>query len=174
MSCKSCSSPSSSWGFLLVFGLLLLTLTQIPWSSKTSAETVTTPLKVQSLDGKSVDLNRLVAGKPTLLIFWATWCPTCRAEVPDFAGAYHRYAPKGLQVLAVDVGYNDPIPEVRQFVKARALPYTVLYDANQEAVKAFGVQGTPTIVLLDPSGNVVTRGYSVDEEAIQALLSRAS
>ena len=174
MSCKSCSSLRSPWGSILVFGLLLLTLTQIPWSSKTPAESVTTPVKVQNLDGKSVDLNALVAGKPTLLIFWATWCPTCRAEVPDFVGAYHRYAPKGLQVLAVDVGYNDPIQEVRQFVKARKLPYTVLYDAHQEAVKAFGVQGTPTIVLLDPSGKVVTRGYSADEGAIQALLCRPS
>jgi peroxiredoxin len=153
--------------------LLLLTLTQIPWSSKTSAETVTAPLKVKNLEGKEVDLNKLIAGKPTLLIFWATWCPACRAEVPDFAGAYHRYASKGLQVLAVDVGYNDPIEEVRQFARARALPYTVLYDETQAAVRAFGVQGTPTVLLLDASGAVIHRGYAINDAAVGKLLAGA-
>jgi thiol-disulfide isomerase/thioredoxin len=126
---------------------------------------------VQTLGGKDTDLNPILAGKPTLLIFWATWCPSCRAEIPDFAGAYHRYAAKGLQVLAVDIGYNDPIEDMRQFVKARDLPYKILYDARQEAAKAYAIRFTPTVLLLNAAGDVVQRGRAVDEGAIQALLS---
>lgn len=158
------------WLFALT-ALVLVAFAQVAWTPEAATEAPERPLLVQTLDGKTVDLRALMAGKPTMLIFWATWCPTCRAEVPDFAGAYHRYSRKGLQVLAVDVGYNDPIEDVRQFSKARALPYTVLYDARQKAVQAYGVVGTPTVLLLAPDGSVVSRGYGVDDAAIEHLLA---
>lgn len=171
MHCKTCSTSSNSLWLLALVAMTIVALTQVPWTSRTAAETRQTSVMVQTLGGKDTDLNQALAGKPTLLIFWATWCPACRAEVPDFAGAFRRYSGRGLQVVAVDVGYNDPLGDVRQFAESRALPYTVLYDARQEAVQAYGVAGTPTVLLLAKDGSVVSRGHGVNDAAIERLLS---
>jgi len=126
---------------------------------------------VQTLAGKTAQLSAVVAGKPSMLIFWATWCPSCRRQTPSFEAAQKRFASSGLQVVAVNIGIRDTLETVRDYVKGNALSYTVLFDPNQEALTAYRVSGTPTVLLLDGSGEIVSRTSSVDTEAIEALLA---
>ncbi len=135
------------------------------------AKTHAPSASVQTLEGASLDLADAVRGKPTMLIFWATWCPSCRRETPAFKEAHRRFATKGLNVVAVDIGIRDSVAAVRDFVKENGLPYRVLFDPRQEAVDSYRVAATPTVLLLDAGGEVVSRSNRVEFDAIEALLA---
>ena len=126
---------------------------------------------VQTLDGKNTQLAELVAGKPSMLIFWASWCPSCRQQVPSYKAAHERFRGTALQFVTVNAGIRETLEAVRGYVKESALPYLVLFDTEQEALSAYRVSGTPTVLLLNAGGEIVSRTHAVDPEAIEALLA---
>ncbi len=126
---------------------------------------------VQTLAGKTAQLSELVAGKPSMLIFWATWCPSCRQLIPSFKATHERFRKSALRIVAVNIGIRDSLETVREYAKENALPYDIVFDTNQEALTAYRVSGTPTVLLLDASGEIVSREHAVDLEAIEALLA---
>ncbi len=112
------------------------------------------PLVGQTLDGRTLTLQQL-RGKPVLVTFWATTCPSCIEEMPHLAELYRDLNPKGLQMIGVAMSY-DPPEQVRAMVKQRQLPYPVVLDAQARIARAFdNVQLTPTTVLISPEGGIV-------------------
>ena len=106
------------------------------------------------LDGKTVDLSSY-RGKVLLVNFWATSCTTCVGEMPDMVKTYDALNPKGFDLVAVAMSYDNP-SFVRHFAQQRQLPFTVAYDASGQAAKAFkDVRLTPTSFLIDKSGHIV-------------------
>jgi peroxiredoxin len=106
------------------------------------------------LDGKTVDLSSY-RGKVLLVNFWATSCTTCVGEMPELVKTYDQLNPKGFDLIAVAMRYDNPT-FVRNFAQQRRLPFTVAYDATGEAAKAFkDVRLTPTSFLIDKSGHIV-------------------
>jgi thiol-disulfide isomerase/thioredoxin len=126
---------------------------------------------VQTLDGRNAQLADIVAGKPSVLIFWASWCPSCRQQVPSYKAAHARFRGTALQFVTVNAGIRDTLESVRGYVKENDLPYLVLFDTEQEALSAYRVSGTPTALLLNAGGEIVSRAHAVDPEAIEALLA---
>lgn len=126
---------------------------------------------VQALDGRTVQLSAVAAGKPTMLIFWASWCPSCRQQLPSFKAAYERYRGTALQIVAVNVGIRDTPESVGRYVKENGVPYPVLFDTNHEALVSYRVSGTPTILLLNAAGEIVLRDSAVDPNVVDALLA---
>ncbi len=57
---------------------------------------------LKNKDGKEVSLASL-KGKVVVLNFWATWCPPCRAEIPDFKRVYSAYKDKGVEIIGVSL-----------------------------------------------------------------------
>lgn len=127
-------------------------------------------ISVQGLDGQSHSLDALREGRPTVLIFWATWCGHCRAEIPRIKEAWNRFGKSGVKVLAIDPGIRDSLAKVQRYVKKYDLDYPVFFDSHQQSRTAFGLRGTPTIILLDATGKEVSRSESVDLKAIEKLL----
>lgn len=105
--------------------------------------------QVLSMDGKPVQLSDY-RGKPVLLNFWATWCPPCRSEAPFLDQVNAAYAPKGLVMLAVDIGENTTI--INNFMTSLNLSMPVFRDADSSVAKAYGIAGIPTTFLLDKDG----------------------
>ena len=106
------------------------------------------------LDGKTVDLSAY-RGKVVLVNFWATSCTTCVGEMPDMVKTYDALNPKGFDLVAVAMSYDNP-SFVRNFVVQRQLPFTVAFDASGQTAKAFkDVRLTPTSFLIDKSGHIV-------------------
>ena len=92
-------------------------------------------------------------GRPLLLLFWATWCPACRDELPAIDRVARRYAGSGLQTLAVtdEIGVAS---QVTQFLLDRGL--TVPVGLEQGQVRAAYKVGTiPTVYLIDARGTIV-------------------
>ncbi|MGZ4970290.1 MAG: TlpA disulfide reductase family protein, partial [Methylobacter sp.] len=99
------------------FGLLLLLLISIGCSKTiTSAPDVT----FTTLTGQKIVLKDL-RGKPTIVTFWATDCPSCIEEIPDLIDLYSQYHASGLEMIAVAM-YYDPPSHVVDMTKAKQLP----------------------------------------------------
>ena len=113
------------------------------------------PLLVgQTLDGRTLTLEQL-RGKPVLVTFWATTCPSCIEEMPHLAELYRDLHPKGLEIIGVAMSY-DPPEQVQAMVKRRQIPYPVIPDVQSRIAHEFDrVQLTPTTVLISPDGRIV-------------------
>ncbi|MCL4535788.1 MAG: TlpA family protein disulfide reductase [Bacteroidetes bacterium] len=84
---------------------------------------------LQDMDGKNVKLSDL-KGKPVLINFWTTWCPPCRAEMPDIETVYQRHKAEGLVVLGVDV--QEDKDAVSKYVQRGGFSWTFLLDTSGE------------------------------------------
>jgi thiol-disulfide isomerase/thioredoxin len=105
-----------------------------------------------NLRGEPVDLAGL-RGRPVLLNFWATWCPPCRAEMPDLDEVARESAAAGLTVLAVNL-QEEPLAIAAYLRTLGVGGVTPLVDANGAIFRQYRVSGLPTTVALDRDGVV--------------------
>ena len=107
-----------------------------------------------TLKGEKLALKDL-RGKPVLITFWATSCPSCVKEIPHLIELHDELNQKGLTIIGVAMPYDRP-DHVMEMVKQKKMNYTIALDVQGEAVTAFGnIQVTPTSFLIDPKGMIV-------------------
>lgn len=121
---------------------------------------------LSDLQGRKFRLSEQ-RGKPVLLVFTTTWCPTCRAEIPRLKGLYERYAPRGLTMVNIDI--QEPRDRVAAFTKQYGLPYRVLPDERGKVARDYGIFGVPTLVLVDKDG-MIEEGRLSTEQALEGML----
>ena len=106
--------------------------------------------------GRAVRLSSL-RGKPVVLNFWASWCPPCKGEMPDFEDAYRE---SGEDYHFVMVNLTDGTRETREsaygFVDSMGYTFPVYCDESGEAAYAYGISSIPTTFFIDKDGNLVT------------------
>ncbi|MFA6283538.1 MAG: TlpA disulfide reductase family protein [Desulfurivibrionaceae bacterium] len=112
------------------------------------------------------------AGKVILINFFATWCPPCRQEIPDFIKVQKEYGPKGFTIIgfSVDEGGSSL---VNKFVQKMQINYPVLMSNPKTARDFGGILGIPTSFLVNKEGNVVKRydGYLDHQTLVNDLNS---
>ena len=95
-------------------------------------------------------------GQPMLVYFWATWCKSCKQEVPELKALHEKYKGRNLQVIGISADNTD---KVREFAKEYAINYTLLLGSNDAIAlsKQLGntVGGLPFAVVIDAKGNIV-------------------
>ncbi len=102
-----------------------------------------------ALDGSTVRLSDL-RGRPVVVNFWATWCPPCRAEMPEF-DVFHRDRPD-VPLLAVDV--QEDASAVQGFQRELGLALPLLLDGDGGVWSAYQTRGLPSTYLIDRDGVV--------------------
>ncbi len=105
---------------------------------------------LNNLDGKAITLSDF-QGKPTMLVFWATWCPYCKKLLPGIEELHEKYHAKGLKILGVNIK-EDWKPEV--YWHNFGYQFDTVINGD-EVAKIYGVRGTPGIVFIAPSGKVL-------------------
>lgn len=108
-------------------------------------------LTLFDLDGNEVSLSDL-RGEVVLLNNWATWCPPCRQEMPEFNAYYDKYKEQGFQVVAIEAG--QPEAEVRSFVEEAGLDFVVLLDPENQSLITFQQNSLPNSFVIDRMGNL--------------------
>ncbi len=90
-------------------------------------------------------------GKTVVLNFWATWCPPCRAEMPELQAVWEeRGEGRDLVVLAVDV--EESADAVAGFVESLALTFPVVLDVDGAVADHYGLPGLPSTFFIDADG----------------------
>lgn len=114
---------------------------------------------LKDLDGRDVRLADF-RGKVVMVNFWATWCPPCRAEIPDLIELQSQWGPKGLQIIGISLD-DEGAAKVAPFASQNRINYTMLVNGNGAANAYGGIEGIPTTFLLDRQGRVVERRAGV-------------
>jgi peroxiredoxin len=104
---------------------------------------------LQTLNGRTVSLSDY-QGQVVLLNTWATWCPPCRAEMPDLEAYYRKHQGDGFVVLAVN---SQESPDtVAAFLEEQDFTFPVLLDPDGVVMKDYAVYGLPTSAFIDRDG----------------------
>ncbi len=108
-------------------------------------------LTLFDLDGNEVSLKDF-RGEVILVNNWATWCPPCREEMPEFKAYYDKYKDQGFQVVAIEAG--EPEVEVRNFVEGAGLDFVILLDPENKSLLTFQQNSLPNSFVIDRKGNL--------------------
>ena len=127
---------------------------------------------LRSLDGESVRLSDL-QGQPVIVNFWATWCPTCKAETPDLIALYEEHRDAGILVLGVNLREADG--QVQGFVEDFGVSFPILMDRNGQVASTWRIggpnNGVPSTYFIDSKGVVrlVVFGFLTEAKMAEGL-----
>jgi thiol-disulfide isomerase/thioredoxin len=109
---------------------------------------------VTDLEGRTISSADL-RGKVVLVNFWATWCPPCRAEIPDLIKLQEKYRDK---LIVVGISEDEiPPDEVKAFVAEQKMNYRVAMTTPALAKIFRGVSALPTTFVIDREGKLVQK-----------------
>jgi peroxiredoxin len=109
----------------------------------------------RDIDGKLVSVIAL-RGNVVLLNFWATWCASCKDEMPSLEKLYARYGSRGLRVVGIA---SDSKEKIREFSRDFPVSYSLISDRKSEVQRLYGVRGIPVSFVIDRRGIIVGRGF---------------
>jgi len=126
---------------------------------------------LKTLDGGTVTLSQL-QGQPVLINFWASWCTPCRAEMPEIVRTYETHKADGLVVLAINMTFQDSLPEAQAFAREFHMPFPVLLDDTGAVARdAYRVPVLPMSFFVDRKGLIVHRQIgAMNGKQIDALV----
>jgi cytochrome c biogenesis protein CcmG/thiol:disulfide interchange protein DsbE len=149
---------------LTIFVILLVAVPLILLLLKDKGTKFVTPLQLgqpapdfsfPDLDGKEVSLSDF-RGKVVLVNIWATWCPTCRDEMPSMQKLYERFKGRDFEILAVSID-ADGRKAVAPFVQQMNLTFPALLDPNEKIRSLYAITGVPESFVIDKNGILVDR-----------------
>lgn len=147
---------------------VILFLVALPLASMGQSDKAPS-LKIKDIKGRTIRLSDY-RGKVVLLNFWATWCPPCRAEMPDLVKRQREYGKSGLQVIGITYP-PETEREVRQFTRKLKINYPIALG-TKETKSLFGESETlPLTIVIDREGNIRERieGILLPEEFEQKI-----
>ena len=134
---------------------------------------VAPPFTLKDIDGNTYSSDRF-AGKPTVINFFATWCPPCREEIPGFVEVYNRHKGKGFELIGISLD-KDSRENLPGFIMRNKIEYRILFGDLATTRAYGGVSSIPTTFFLGKDGRIknVHVGY-IDKDTfdreVQKLL----
>ena len=112
---------------------------------------------VEDMDGNPVSLSDYL-GKPVVLNFWASWCGSCKNQMPAFQTAWTEYGDR-VQFLMVNLTDNtqETLTSAKAFLDTTDYTFPVFFDTQLSGAIAYGVTGIPATYFINAEGLVVAR-----------------
>ncbi len=122
---------------------------------------------LQNLEGKTVSLSDY-KGKAVVLNFWASWCPPCKAEMPDFHKVMLEYKdnPNIAFIMVNLTTGKETEADARKYIRDNQFSFHVLLDTQGIAGSTYQVQSIPTTYFIDKNQNVVGGRQGMISEAV--------
>ena len=133
-------------------------------SGASSGQSTTNPapnFTVLDKDGNTVEFSSK-KGKPIILNFWASWCPPCKAEMPDFEEAYKKYGDK-VEFMMVNLtdGNRETLQKAKDHVSSNGYTFPVYFDTQSTAAYAYSISSVPATYIIDAEGNIVAHAIGM-------------
>jgi peroxiredoxin len=125
----------------------------------------------KDIAGKPLSLDDY-KGKVVLIDFWATWCPPCRAELPNLIKTYSKYHSEGFDIIGVSL--DDSLQKLQAFTKMMNMPWPQSCDGqgwSGKLVAQYGVYQLPGTVLVNGQGTII--GKDLRGEALEQAVAKA-
>ncbi len=126
------------------------------------------PFELETLAGETITLADY-QGKAVMLNFWATWCPPCRAEMPDMEKFYQN---QEVEILAVNLTTTESSEkDVESFVQDYDLNFVIPLDKQGEVSSLYAIRPVPTTFMIDSNGIIQQRVFGAlnYDQMVQAL-----
>jgi thiol-disulfide isomerase/thioredoxin len=127
---------------------------------------------IYNKEGKAVKLSDM-KGTPVVLNFWASWCPPCKAEMPEFDEIAKEYAGK-VEFMMVNLtdGVQETQEKAQAFIDSMGYTFPVYFDKDSDAAYKYGIQSIPTTIFIDANGNLVAGATgAIDGETLRYGIS---
>ncbi len=149
--------------------LMLIGTSFVPATSAQDDYASAPNFKLTDLNGQKISLADY-KGKVLILNFWATWCPPCRAEIPDFVEAYAEQKANGLEILGISLDTKGK-ETVVSFVDKYKINYPVVLESRQATEKIINDyepgQYIPATIIIDKLGRIRHKEVGViDKETL--------
>lgn len=112
-------------------------------------------------------------GKYLLVDFWASWCGPCKAEIPNIANVWKKYAGEDFEVLSIAVW--DKPEATRMAALEEGIDWKQIINAQAIPTDIYGIEGIPHIMLIGPDGTILKRnlrGEAIEEEVAKYVKAK--
>ncbi len=124
---------------------------------------------VETISGKKYTLSEQ-KGKVVLVQFWASWCPGCRAEMPNVKKCYEEFKDKGFDVIGISLDYEKD--DMMKYLEGEGVNWNISLSGkgwDDDTVKLYGVNSIPSLWLVDRKG--VLRYFELRGEDLRKAIS---
>lgn len=120
---------------------------------------------VENENGELVMLSDFI-GRPVVLNLWASWCPPCKSEMPDFEEAYQTYG-NDVEFMMVNLtdGSRETVETAKAFIAEQSFTFPVYFDTANEAAIAYQASSIPATYFIDKNGNIIAHAVGMLDKA---------
>lgn len=145
--------------FLRGFLIVLMLSSMVPAAANATELQIAPDWTLSTPNGQAINLADEAEKQTTILFFWATWCPYCKALMPHLQSIRIEYG-DSVKILAINIAENaDPVA----FIDNAGYDFTLLLDGDAVA-KNYGIHGTPGLLVIDAN-----RRIDVDIQSLPSL-----
>jgi cytochrome c biogenesis protein CcmG, thiol:disulfide interchange protein DsbE len=136
---------------LIIIAIISVVAASNPETTNGVTKTPVPALTLTDIQGNTVSLADY-RGQWVLVNNWATWCPPCRAEMPELNAYYEAHKNEGFVLIGISAG--DTQAQIVDFANAFGIKFPMWVDPQQQAMRTFQMSALPNSFVIDPQGNV--------------------
>ena len=113
-------------------------------------------------------------GKAVVINFWASWCPPCKGELPDFERLYREMNGE-IEFMIVDMtdGVQETVEKGKAHIDENGYTFPVYYDTNMSAAMGYNVTSIPQTYFVDKEGNIAGKiNGMTDYETVKSYIEK--